>query len=149
MSAVPLPRGKNRSLREDVVQRVVCGSGDGANATTGVVDEGVNKRLVGAEAANFDSVIRRKVTAAGELDDVSSLVAHLDHFVRETDLILNRQPCFAGNRVVHYLVVRPLLQREEPEDGAENEDDDRVEDQHPISDNETGGDMVLLHNSSN
>ena len=52
---------------EDVVQRVVRGSGYRANANVGD-GKRVDERLVGAESApNGDGIVEREVPAAGEL----------------------------------------------------------------------------------
>lgn len=46
-------------------------------------------------------------------------------------------------------VLRALLQRPMPDYSTNDEDDDGIEDEHPVKEYETGGDMVLLHDCSN
>ena len=65
-----------------------------------------------------------------------------------THLVLNLDTRLAGHGVVDLEVVRPLLQRPEPEGGSDDEDDDRVDDEEPVEDDETACDMVLLHDCS-
>lgn len=63
----------------------------------------------------------------------------------KTDLVLDLNPLVPGEGLIDREVVVPLLQREEPNDGADDEDNEGVQDQKPVENDKTGCDMVLLH----
>lgn len=65
-----------------------------------------------------------------------------------THLVLDLNAGLGRDGVVNREVVVSLLQREEPDDGADDQDDEGINDQEPVQHNKTGRVVVLLHHGT-
>ena len=86
-----------------------------------------------------------EVSATVELDDISGLAAL---YLIAKYLILECDPVTRRKSYPFGLELVALPQREEPDQAADDNNDDRVNDEDVVENDEADGDVVSLHDSS-
>ena len=138
-------------IREDVVQSGISEGRDMANAELGFhfVDwEGCSKLSACAEiASDLGNISPVEVAAALELEQgkVHQFCHYTLHGPQGTNLVLQEDPLGTREELPPFIEVGPLAEGVEPDEGANNNNAESVDDASPVENDEREGDMIALN----